>query len=245
MSQILIIGASAGIGQALVEEYLDRGHTVGALARRESLLQQQFGAHPRCHCGYLDVNAPDAADRALAFAESMGGVDICIITAGIGHVNKDLDWEIEEKTIQTNVLGFSRLALAFYHYFRQKEKVRGLRGQLVGISSIAGVRGLYPCPGYSASKGYTALFLQSLRWKSNKEKLGIKVSTVIPGFVDTGLIAGNEYLFWVVPVKKAARQIYRGIARKRARIFVCSFLSHYLPISRPSAANCITSQTAF
>ena len=115
-----------------------------------------------------------------------GGVDLAIITAGIGHENPDLAWRPEAETIAVNVTGFAAMAgVAMRHFI-----ARG-SGHLVGISSIAGIRGDGRAPAYGASKAFVARYLQALRHKVAKQKLPLHITDIQAGFVDTAMAQGG------------------------------------------------------
>jgi short-subunit dehydrogenase len=133
----VIIGASSGIGEALAYELNRAGWRLGLLARRlERLEALREALAPETVVRGLDVaqrDAPAILDHVL---DELGGVDLVIISAGTGHNNRDLQWELDLDTVTVNVLGFMAVAqVAMRHFLR-----RG-RGHLVGISSIAALRG--------------------------------------------------------------------------------------------------------
>ena len=146
--------------------------------------------------------------------EEMGGVDLIIISSGTGFINPDLNWAMEEETLDVNVTGFAALANVAFHHFLQAG-----RGHLVGISSIAAIRGSAVAPAYNASKAFVSNYLEGLRIRARKIGLPILVTDIQPGFVDTAMAKGQG-LFWVAPPQKAARQIYNAIQRKANHAYV-------------------------
>jgi short-subunit dehydrogenase len=139
----------------------------------------------------------------------LGGLDLLILSSGTGDLNAGLDFGIEKKTIDTNVIGFTEIIDWSYKYF-QKQKY----GHIVAISSIAGLRGSRHAPSYNATKAYQINYLEGIRQKAYKQKLSIYVTDVRPGFVDTDMAKG-EGKFWVASQGKAANQIYSLIKRKK------------------------------
>jgi len=103
--------------------------------------------------------------------------------------------------------------VATKHFLEQRA------GHLVGISSIAALRGSGGAPAYNASKAFVSNYLEGLRQKFFHLKLPIVVTNVKPGFVDTAMAQG-EGLFWVAPPEKAARQIYKIIKARRTHAYV-------------------------
>jgi short-subunit dehydrogenase len=186
------------------------------MARRIGLLEELRNSLP-------NPSFPKQADisdssYAMAILENliseMGGVDLIIISSGTGFINPDLNWAMEKKTLDVNVSGFTAMAnVAFRHF------VQAGQGHLVGISSIAAIRGSRVAPAYSASKAFMSNYLEGLRVRARKAGLPILVSDIQPGFVDTVMAQGPR-LFWVASPQKAARQIYEAIQRKEKHAYV-------------------------
>lgn len=214
--RIIIIGATSGIGLAIARQYLKAGHLVGLTGRRENiLLAVQTEYLGTAYVQNMDVTkASLAASQLENLIEKMKGVDIVIANAGAGFVNPKLEWEKQAQTIDVNVTGFTAICTSAMKYF-----LRRGRGQLVGISSIAGIRGSDAAPSYAASKAYVSNYLAGLRKKAIKAKLPIYITDVLPGFVDTPMGQSNER-FWVASADKAATQIIKAISKKRKRVYV-------------------------
>lgn len=208
----IIIGASSGIGKELAKELSRRGYTLGLAARREELLAELCGElAPPAYIRRMDVSQPVSARQVLQeLLAEMGDVELVVINAGISK--HKASWEEEQQTIDTNVAGFVALARVAMDYFTR----RGA-GHLVGISSVAGLRGFGISAAYCASKAFISMYMQALRQKSTRLGLNIAVTDIRPGFIDTPLISGRKYPFWVVSAETAARQIYTAI-RKRKRL---------------------------
>ncbi len=221
---IFIIGGTSGIGRALAEYYLDLGCVVGVSGRRQALLDELKRVNPQRVFTYVsDIKALACADLIKSAHEDMGQIDTIIICSGIGDINASLNAAPEIDTVKTNVLGFTDAAVAAYNYFESNLKKRGGIGALAGISSIASFRGSDLAPSYYASKAYVSNYLEGLRKKALKNKLNLKVCTIVPGFVDTALakgVGGKDGLFWVAPTYKAARQIACGIAKGKAVTYI-------------------------
>jgi short-subunit dehydrogenase len=144
----------------------------------------------------------------------MGGLDLLVISAGIGEGNKQLDFEIENDVIKTNIQGFTCIADWGITFFKKQGY-----GHLVNISSIAGIRGNGLAPSYNASKAYQINYLEGLRLNTIKSGFDITVTDIRPGFVDTAMAKGNG-LFWVAPIQKAAEQIVEAIQQKRKVVYI-------------------------
>ena len=93
--------------------------------------------------------------------EEMGGVELVVISAGIGFINPELNWPEEKATIDVNVTGFAALANVAFRHFEQMQS-----GHLVGISSIAALRGSRIAPAYSASKAFVSNYMEGLRFRA-------------------------------------------------------------------------------
>jgi short-subunit dehydrogenase len=216
MKKAIVIGASSGIGRELAKVLSGNGYAVGVMARRSLLLN---GLRNEIK-GQLLVQEIDAADTETAmgilasFIEKMGGIELVVISAGIGDINDDLKWPLEHETIRTNVTGFAALANVAIHHFINKGA-----GHLVCISSIAALRGGRESPAYNASKAFESNYLEGLRQKVRKLGLPITITDIQPGFVKTDMAKG-EGIFWAAPADKAAMQIYDAIKRKKAHAYI-------------------------
>jgi short-subunit dehydrogenase len=80
-------------------------------------------------------------------------MDLIVISAGTGLIDKEHSWEKEKNTLDVNVTGFAAIANAAFKYFSQRNE-----GLLVGISSIAAIRG-GEVPAYFASKAFVHNYL--------------------------------------------------------------------------------------
>ena len=216
MKRAIIIGASSGIGAALAEVLDREGYRLGLAARRLPLLEDlQARLTNVAVVKRLDVaDVSHAETQFLELVQALGGVDLVVISAGVGRLNPDLAAAPELETIQINVSGFAVLSGAAFRYFAEQG-----RGHLVGLSSIAALRGGSAAPAYNASKAFISNYLEGLRVKAAKQGVDIAVTDVRPGFVDTAMAQG-EGLFWVAPPEKAAAQIYRAIQTRRHRVYV-------------------------
>jgi len=216
MKKAIIIGATSGIGKAVAEILLQEGYLVGVTGRREDLfpaMQQQFTG--RIFCKKMDVHELSTlASICNELVNQMGGMDLLVISAGIGEGNKQLDFEIENDVIKTNIQGFTCIADWGITFFKKQGY-----GHLVNISSIAGIRGNGIAPSYNATKAYQINYLEGLRLNTIKSGYDITVTDVRPGFVDTAMAKGNG-LFWVAPVQKAAEQIVEAIQQKRKVVYI-------------------------
>ncbi|MDJ0829301.1 MAG: SDR family NAD(P)-dependent oxidoreductase [Desulfobacterales bacterium] len=214
--KVIIIGASSGIGKALAEVYGANLCELGLAARRQHLLEQLHKTlNVPCTVKVMDVADTSSAVVGLTdLITSMDGVDVIIISAGIGLFNRHLDVAIEQQTIALNVSGFTALADTAFNYFAKRGS-----GCLAAISSVAAIRGSGRSPAYNASKAFMSNYLEGLRFKARLMKLPITITDIRPGFVATDLLKGQK-LPWAASPQKAAKQIYAAIAARKKRAYV-------------------------
>jgi short-subunit dehydrogenase len=216
MKRAIIIGASSGIGEALALVLINNGYKVGVTGRRSDLLEKLVTKEPsRIFSSSFDItDTENLAGKLSQLAENLGGLDLLVFSAGIGELNPNLDINLELPTIKVNVKAFNCAIVWAYHYF-EKHKT----GQIVVISSIAGLRGGAIAPAYNASKAYQINYLEGLRQKAKKQKIDLSVLDVRPGFVDTAMAKADQK-FWVSSPNKAALQIYNAIKAHKRVIYV-------------------------
>ena len=191
---VFITGASSGIGQALATVYAQAGWRLALVARRAEALQdwarsQGLGAE-RVRVYAADVQQVDsivsAGEQCLA---DWGCPDVVIANAGIS-VGMDTtvraDLEVMRDTFATNNIGLA----ATFHPFVAAMQARG-SGRLVGIASVAAIRGLPGHGAYCASKAGVVAYCESLRGECRPH--GVQVVTLLPGYIATPLTAGNSY----------------------------------------------------
>jgi NADP-dependent 3-hydroxy acid dehydrogenase YdfG len=211
---VLITGASSGIGRALAYEYGEGGARVALAARRADELDvTRHGVEQRGGFALsipLDVTDAPAVREAVQRADrELGGLDMVIANAGFGdmrHASR-LQWEDIASMIRTNVDGAMATLLAAVPIMMARSS-----GHLVGISSLAGRRGLPESAAYCASKAALSTFLESLR--IDLHRAGIRVTDVQPGFVDTAALQKEKHptpFQW--PADKAARVISRRLEK--------------------------------
>jgi len=216
MKKAIIIGATSGIGKELSELFAASNYKVGITGRRKELLFELKDENPDAYLTkVLDVTNTRAAIQQLEeLIDELGGLDLLVISSGIGEINEALDFEIENQTIDTNIVGFTCIADWTFNYFEKQQS-----GHLVVISSIGGIRGSHQAPAYNASKAYQINYTEGLRQKAAKLKMPIFITDIRPGLVDTKMAKG-EGLFWVMPLEKAVNQIYKAIIRKKKVVYV-------------------------
>lgn len=206
--RVFITGASSGIGAALATQYALQGATLGLLARRGAALEALIATLPQSerHRTYA-VDVRDHAAIAAAaqdFIDHTGGIDVVIANAGIsvGTLTEYAeDLAVFEDIIATNLTATA----ATFAPFIATMKAQRAPARLVGIGSVAGIRGLPGAEAYSASKAAVISYCESLRLEL--KPYGIKVVTLCPGYIDTPMTRVNPYPmpFLMAPDKFAAR----------------------------------------
>ena len=191
---VFITGASSGIGQALAARFYDAGYCLALVARRtseiESWAQTRQLAADRFRIYGADVAQIDSIVAAGVECIAQQGLpDVVIANAGIS-VGIDTaergDLDVLTRTFAVNNIGLA----ATFHPFVAAMAKRG-SGRLVGIGSVASIRGLPGHGAYCASKSGVVAYCESLRGELRPS--GVKVVTLCPGYIDTPLTQGNRY----------------------------------------------------
>jgi NAD(P)-dependent dehydrogenase (short-subunit alcohol dehydrogenase family) len=211
---LFITGASSGIGQAMAIEWARRGGRLALVARRGDEMRAWIAAQG-WSAERAAVYVADARDLAAMTAAgrdciaTQGLPDVVIANAGISvgvDVAIESDLEVLRATLETNNLG---MAATFQPFMAPMRERRG--GTLVGIASVAGIRGLPGHAAYSLSKAGVISFCESLRVECRP--FGVRVVTIAPGYIDTPLTQGNSYSMpFLMPADKFARQALDAIA---------------------------------
>ncbi len=212
--RVFITGASSGIGESLARHYATADSVVGLAARRQDLLENLAKRLPGGAATYaLDVTDTAALQAAATdFIARFGLPDIVIANAGIsvGTSGGEIaDSAKLQRLLQVNVVGMAASLAAFAPAMKSAG-----RGTLVGISSVAGFRGLPGSGAYSASKAAATTWLESLRVELAGS--GVAVVTICPGFIDTPMTQVNRYRMpFLMSSDEAARRFARAIEAKR------------------------------
>ncbi len=215
--RIIIIGATSGIGEHLARHAVHQGYIVGGTGRRvERLKELKEELGENFHYREMDVTLfDDAKEQLRSLIGDMGGMDIIVLNAGISNHPASSIIAMEQKVIDVNVSGFVQLFGEAFQFFRDQGY-----GQLVGISSIAGLFGSSRAAPYSASKAFISTYMQAYRQRCNNMRADIHVTDIKPGFVKSEMIEGKKGLFWVSETDKAVSQMLRDIENKRAYSYI-------------------------
>jgi short-subunit dehydrogenase len=210
---VFITGASSGIGQALALRYYRDGARLALVARRTAEVER-WATEQRLDAARFKVYGADVSDLdAMArigreCIAAQGLPDVVIANAGIS-IGMDTahfgDLDVMRRSFATNNVGLA----ATFHPFVAAMNERGA-GTLVGIASVAAIRGLPGHGAYCASKAAVVAYCESLRGECRP--FGVRVVTLLPGYIDTPLTRGNRYSMpFLMPVDDFADQAVRAI----------------------------------
>lgn len=210
---VYITGASSGIGQALALRYYREGWSLALVARRVDDLtawaQSQQLESARWRVYRADVsNVDEIVDVGRRCIAEQGLPDVVIANAGIS-IGMDTaiyeDLAVMQRIYATNNVG---LAATFHPFVAAMRERRS--GTLVGIASVAGIRGLPGHGAYCSSKAAVFSYCESLRGECRPD--GVKVVTIAPGYVDTPLTRENRYgMPFLMQPEDFARKAYEAI----------------------------------
>jgi len=210
---VFITGASSGIGQALALRYQQAGYRLALVARRSEAIEAwavERGLAPDSYAVYgADVSDTDSiVAAAQACIARQGLPDVVIANAGISigidNAQRE-DIDAMAQVFATNNIG---LAASFQPFIKNMRE-RG-RGRLVGIASVAGIRGLPGHAAYCASKAAVISYCEALR--GELRGTGVQVITIAPGYVDTPLTRKNRYpMPFLMSASQFADQAYKAI----------------------------------
>jgi short-subunit dehydrogenase len=217
----VIVGASSGIGAALARRLAREGYYVALLARRAEVLEEvrkQIDAEcgsERAHAYPHDAtHADEVPELFRGILRELGRIDLVVYCAGrqlpVGP--GEYNFEKDRAMLDANLLG----AVAWLNQAATLFERLG-RGQIVGISSIAGERGRVGAPAYNTSKAALNTYLEALRNRLTRR--GVNVLTVRPGFVATELLKNSPRTFWVISPEQAADDIWQAIRRRKQVVF--------------------------
>ena len=215
MKKAIIIGATSGIGQEVAKCLLLDGWQIGVAGRRQSALENlQRAAPDQIQIQALDVTQEDAGEKLNMLIDKVGGMDLFLLSSGIGFQNTNLNMEVELNTAYTNVEGFIRMVDTAFIYFRKSGG-----GHLAVISSIAGTKGLGVAPAYSATKRFQNTYIDALEQLSYLQKLNIRFTDIRPGFVATPLLKDDKYPL-LMNVSAVAAHIINALNKKKRTVII-------------------------
>lgn len=231
----LIIGASSGMGAALARRLAREGYTLALIARRADLLDSlckeinQAYEETRVLSYAHDVsNYDDVPDLLRRIVSDLGGLDTVIFAAGVNYppIPAKDNFDTDRQMLEVNLIG----AFAWLNPIADMFQSAG-RGQIVGISSVAGDRGRVGNAGYNTSKAGLTTYLEALRNRLTRH--GVNVLTIKPGFVQTEMLkAAVGPTPFAIPVEKAANDIYKAMRARKQQIYTPWFWKWIMLIIR-------------
>jgi short-subunit dehydrogenase len=208
------MGATSGIGLRLAECYASLGWRVGVAGRNENVLKSLKDRFPRqVEWEKIDINRNDAPTKLIELIGKMGGMEIYLHVSGVGYENLELDIDRDVEIATTNVVGFTRMIDAAYHYFR-KAAAKGHRGHIAAITSVAGTKGIGSMAAYSASKRYQYTYLQAIEQLANMDKVKLDITDIRPGWVETPLLNDGSNYPLTMKLDKVSPIIMKAINKK-------------------------------
>lgn len=215
--QAIVIGASSGIGAALVRQLAGEGCRTAAVARRATELERLAAETGGLACPVPhDVTVPDEIPALFQrLCRELGGLDLVIYAAGVMPrlAEDEYDLAKDRAIMAVNVVG----ALAWLNEAAARFARAGA-GTIVGIASVAGDRGRRGNPAYCASKAALDTYLEAIRHRVARR--GVRVVTAKPGPVDTPMTRGYPRLPFVISAEEAARRILAAARRGARTVYV-------------------------
>ena len=230
IERAIVVGASAGIGRAIVAQLLAGGSSVALVARRREPMAElaaQYPPHVPAASGGM-TEQPSTSGRMKAgqafvyehdvthysevpalfqeIAHDLGGLDTIIYASGVLPPMEENEYTFskDREVIEVNVLG------AFAWLDEAARRFGQLRsGTMVGISSVSGERGRRGNPAYGSSKAALTSLMESYR--NRLSRYGVHVVTIKPGFIDTAMTKGKPGLLWLISADEAAKKILSAI----------------------------------
>ncbi len=214
--RIIIMGGTSGIGLETARACINAGWRVGVAGRRLELLERlRLEAPEQVEIAQIDITQEQASGQLDELIKRMGGMDCYLHVSGIGFQNMALEPSIEERTIETNCAGFTRMVDTVYSYFRQRGE-----GHIAVVSSIAGTMGLGSAPAYSATKRYQNTYIEALAQLNHMQELKIRFTDIKPGFVKTDLLNDGKHYPMLLSPERVAQRILRALKRKERSVII-------------------------
>jgi len=238
---ILITGASSGLGEGMAREFARLGRNLALCARRterlDALQRELLAKHPGIQVSVKRLDVTDTAEVFRVFGEfhaELGGLDRIIVNAGIG-LGKRIgtgNFALNLQTAQTNFVAALAQCEAAVELFRKQN-----HGHLVAISSMSAMRGMpRHMTAYAATKAGLTTLMEGIR--AELLQTPIQVSTLFPGYIRTELNAGAKKLLFEVDAETGARALVAAIEREPVKACVprwpwtlVGFALRHLPLS--------------
>lgn len=211
MKKAIVIGGTTGIGRAVSGQLIKNNYKVAVTGiEKEIIAELKKSDANDLIIQYLDCINDDVIQNILSLIKELGGLDLLVFSAGIGNLNKNLGYKVENKANQLNVLAFTEVIDWTYRYFEQQG-----HGHLVAVTSLSGLFGCSVAPAYHAAKAYQISYMEGMAQKARKSGKPIYVTDVRPGYVETPMTEDKK-VFWMASKEKAAKRIFFLIKRKKS-----------------------------
>ena len=216
MKRAIIIGATSGIGREIALRLVAEGWQTGVAGRRADKLKTlQEAAPERITVQTLDVTQEDASEHLQQLIAQTGGMDLFLLSSGVGKENPELLPDTEDRTLATNALGFTRMVTAAFRYFRAHGG-----GHIAVITSVAGTKGMGAAPAYSATKRFQNTYIDALSQLARTQRLPIRFTEIRPGFVATDILDNAKHYPMLMQPEQVAEQIVRALRRRRRVVVI-------------------------
>ncbi|MTI87109.1 MAG: SDR family NAD(P)-dependent oxidoreductase [Balneolaceae bacterium] len=214
---IIITGATSGIGKELALQFAAKGNKVGLIGRRTERLEElKHEIGELAYIRTLDVTNFERAEKVYQeLIDEMDGLDIMILNAGVGRIKTRPAWRIDESIIEVNAFAFAHGCHFAFEYFLKQGY-----GQIVGMSSIAAHIASGRAAAYTASKHFISNYMTGFRQKANLTGADITITDLKPGYIWTEMTERNNNMFWVSSVQKAVQQMVRAIEKKKNHAYI-------------------------
>ncbi|MGH1373198.1 MAG: SDR family NAD(P)-dependent oxidoreductase [Cellvibrionaceae bacterium] len=218
---VFLTGASSGLGKGMAKEFAERGYDLVLTARRLELLEEIAEQLSRDYQIKVIVKALDVCDCAAVVDslkqahEQLGRLDVVIANAGIGvngRAGKSSMQDIE-RMIDVNIKGLMATVEGALPLMRAQG-----HGQIVGLSSVAGSRGLPSGGVYGATKAAVTTYLEAVQAETQSE--AIDVTILAPGYIDTPINQGAKSRPFVIPAEAGCKKLVDAIERRKTFAFV-------------------------
>lgn len=216
---VLITGASHGIGKGLAVEYSKTSEKLFLIARTVELLNELKislqNNHAQIFTYKCDVSNREEVEHVFsAIYKVCSNIDLAILNAGI---SKRMDIEKMDSSEFVNIFNVNVFGVVYFVEKLIPAMIENNSGRIVGISSLSDSRGFSKSGAYCSSKAALTIYLDGLR--TELRRFGISVQTVKPGFVKTNMTDKNEFnMPLIMPVEKAVKIIVKGIRKNKAYI---------------------------
>lgn len=208
---IVIMGATSGIGLAVAEALASRGIKIGAAGRRLDRLEQLAGKYPGfVEVMQIDICSSEAPKRLEQLAAKLGGMDMYFHVSGIGYDNLGLDPDTDAAIIDTNTGALARMVTAAYRYFRSE----GKHGHIAALTSVAGCKPLGAMAAYSASKAGAQTFIAAMAQLSRRQGSGVTFTDIRPGWISTPLLHPDTSYMMEMPLDYVVPKVIRALVRR-------------------------------